>query len=80
MTNLQKKVRVSPTINNLENNSFMHYQHHIFSVEVATTVYLLMEVTDPPPDLFLRNPVCAFAIQHTTQFVNHAMCMRGTQS
>ena len=55
--NAQKKLKVHPTINNLEGNSYMHYQHHIVAVDVATTVYILLEVTDPPPDLFLRNPV-----------------------
>ena len=49
--------RIDPTINNLEKNAYLHYTSFIFSVHVASVVFIVNHVTEPPPELFLSNPV-----------------------
>ena len=50
---------LDPERKNLEKNAFLHYQNHLFGVHVATIVYFITVVEDPPPDLFLKDPVRA---------------------
>ena len=48
----------------------MHYQNHILAVHVASVVYFTSVVREPPPELFLRNPVrYASAVQNATGIV-----------
>ena len=56
-THLHLLKNVNPTINNLEKNAYMHYTNFIFSVHVASVVFIMNHVTEPPPELFLSNPV-----------------------
>ena len=53
-----KAPTIDPTFNNLERNNYMHYSNFLYTVHVASIVYILQHVKEPPPELFLRNPVC----------------------
>ena len=54
---LHQLKHIDPLINNLEKNAYMHYTNFIFSVHVASVVFIVKHVTEPPPELFLSNPV-----------------------
>ena len=57
-TRLHLLKTIDPAINNLEKNAYMHYTNFIFTVHVASIAFIVNHVTEPPPELFLSNPVC----------------------
>ena len=56
-TRLHLLKTIDPKTSNLEKNAYMHYTSFIFSVHVASVVFIVKHVTEPPPELFLSNPV-----------------------
>ena len=54
---LLNKEKVPKHIQNFENDSFKHADTHIREDLVGTLAFLLLDVTDPPPELLLDDPM-----------------------
>ena len=73
-----QKNTIDPTFNNLEGNNYMQYTSFIYSVHVASIVFIVMHVKEPPPELFLSNPVrisTTFMLVHVNSSLPLPMCL-----
>jgi len=81
---------VRPQIKSLESNATAHTQEALLAVTVAIIVYFTTKVTQPPPELFLSDPIVYLSrIQNASgivlaQFLRHSgvptlMWQRGTR-
>ena len=51
------KTKVPKLIPDFENDAYTHVLAHLVEVTVGTLTYFLHDVTDPPPELFVSDPV-----------------------
>ena len=64
------KGTVRPQIKSLESNATEHVQQALLSVTVAIVVFFTTKVKQPPPELFLANPIAYMArIQNASAIV-----------